>query len=224
MSTSTEPLSRKKNDSSLIVETDEEKDVLPPINEIVTQETNESTQTSEIDNDNSTVFMPLPVEPKYKNDPKYANEAVLQYIGYNADFNDIYPTSEERFFKWKNALNDCFPNDMVLGFPDPTNFTNLSSQNIDNLKVAIVTRISGKSFQPMVLTKLQSQCSKNNKLVELYYPASVNNRCSIDLNKDNICVQWNSDYAAFNPNIAIGVTNHDLVTNKGKIICNLFSF
>ena len=61
MSTSTEPLSRKKNDSSLIVETDEEKDVLPPINEVETQETNESTQTSEIDNDDSTVFIPLPV-------------------------------------------------------------------------------------------------------------------------------------------------------------------
>ena len=146
MSTSTEPLSRKKNDSSLIVETDQEKDVLPPINEVETQETNESTQTSEIDNDDSTVFMLFHVNSRYENDPKYVNEAVLQYIGYNADFNDIYPTSEERFYKWKNALNDCFPNDMVLGFSDPTNFTNLSSQNIDNLKVAIVTRISGKSF------------------------------------------------------------------------------
>ena len=224
MSTSTEPLSRKKNDSSLIVETDQEKDVLPPINEVETQETNESTQTSEIDNDNSTVFIPLPVEPKYKNDPKYANEAVLQYIGYNADFNDIYPTSEERFFKWKNALNDCFPNDMVLDFPDPKNFTNLSSQDIDNLKVAIVTRISGKIIQPMVLTKLQSQCSKNNKMVEAYIPASVNNRRSIDLAKDNICVQWHSVYAAFHPNIASGVINHNLLTNNGKIICNIFSF
>ena len=224
MSTSTKPLSRKKNDSSLIVETDEEKDVLPPINEVETQETNESTQTSEIDNDNSTVFMPLPVEPKYKNDPKYANEAVLQYIGYNADFNDIYPTSEERFYKWKNALNDCFPNDMVLGFPDPKNFTNLSSQNIDNLKVAIVTRISGKSFQPMVLTKLQSQCSKNNKLVELYHPASVNKRRLIDLDKDNICLNWNSDCVAFNTKIVLEDMKHDLVTTKGKIICNIFSF
>ena len=224
MSTSTKPLSRKKNDSSLIVESHEEKDVLPPINEIVTQETNESTQTSEIDNDDSTVFMPFYVDPRYENNPKFVIEAVLQYIGYNADSADIYPTTEEPFYKWKIALNDCFPNDLVLGFPDPKNFTNLSSQNIDKLKVAIVTRISGKSFQPMVITKLQSQCSKNNKLVELYYPASVNNRRSIDLDKDNICVQWNSIYAAFNPNIAIGVTNHDLVTNKGKIICNLFSF
>ena len=76
----------------------------------------------------------------------------------------------------------------------------------------------------MVITKLQSQCSKNNKLVELYYPASVNKRCSIDLDKNNIYLYWNSICAAFNPNIVIRVMNHDLVTKKGKIICNLFSF
>ena len=127
MSTSTEPLSRKKNDSSLIVETDEEKDVLPPINEVVTQETNESTQTSEIDNDDSTVFMPFHVDPRYENNPKFINKAVLQYIGYNADLDDIKPTSEEPWYKLENALSGCFLNDFILDFKYLTDFTNLSS-------------------------------------------------------------------------------------------------
>ena len=103
-------------------------------------------------------------------------------------------------------------------------FTNLSSQKIDSLKAAIVTKISGKSFHPIVITKLKSQCSKNNKIVELYYPGSEDKRQLIDLDKDCIPLKWNYVCVAFKSKIVVEEIVHDLVSRKGKIICNIMFF
>ena len=85
----------------MIIESYEEDDVtnIEDIPEMLTQETNKCTEISEIDNDDTTIFIPFDMLRYIENNSCYYNNACLIYLGYNSSLDDILPRKHNSFFQ-----------------------------------------------------------------------------------------------------------------------------